>query len=141
MADSGYSGTPLGRKLGIKAGSRVLLEAAPAGFELGPVEPGAEVLRTAPALERFDVVVCFCPDVATLTKRFDDAKARLHPASALWVCWPKKASGQQSDLTEDGVRSYGLAHGLVDVKIAAVDATWSGLKLVYRVADRPPAGS
>jgi hypothetical protein len=148
MADGelGYSGTPLPTKLGIKAGHRVILAGAPPTFELGGMPEDVEVDASHAAggdlqgelhHERYDVVLGFCPDRATLLRCFDGWKAALDPASALWIAWPKKASRVPTDLTEAAVREHGLTHGLVDVKICAVDAVWSGLKLVYRTADRP----
>ncbi len=136
--DVGYSGTPLPKKLGIKPEHAVLLAGAPATFVLGPLPEGVEVERgTNGRHERFDVVLGFCPDLATLLRSFGSWKAALGPASALWVAWPKKASKVTTDLTEAGVREHGLANGLVDVKICAVDQVWSALKFVYRTADRP----
>jgi hypothetical protein len=133
MADAGYSGTPLATKLGVKAGSRLLLDSTPEGWSLpaSPVEP-----HRRPGRDPYDVIVLFCRDRATLDRRFAPLAERLAVAGALWVCWPKKTSGLQSDLGETAVREYGLAGGLVDVKIAAVDATWSGLKFVRRLRDR-----
>jgi hypothetical protein len=133
---AGYSGTPLPAKLGIAPGCRLLLAGAPAGFDLGPLPAGVAAHRRAGA-GRYDVVVVFCPDRAALVRRFAGLAGRLTPRGALWVCWPKRASGVRTDLTEGTVREIGLASGLVDVKVAAIDPTWSGLKFVYRLADRP----
>ena len=140
----GYSGTPLPKKLGIKAGHRILVVGAPAGFDLGRLPEDVELDRGGgdqrggkQGTDRYDVVLAFCPDQATLERRFAPLKRRLDPASALWIAWPKKASKVPTDLTEGGVREHGLALGLVDVKICAVDLVWSGLKFVYRTADRP----
>lgn len=127
---AGYSGTPLTAKLGVKPGSRVLLDGAPVGFRLD-----AAFHRRAGA-EPYDVVLLFAPDVARLHDRWPRLAARLTTAGRLWVCWPKKAGGVPTDLTEDVVRGFGLAQGLVDVKVAAIDATWSGLAFVRRVRDR-----
>jgi hypothetical protein len=91
----------------------------------------------AAAGEPYDVVLAFCPDLARLLDRFEPLARRITPAGALWISWPKKSSGVATDLTENVVRDVGLDAGLVDVKVAAVDATWSGLKFVYRLADRP----
>lgn len=132
----GYSGKPIAEKLGVRAGSRVLLSGLPADVELG-LPPAATVHRR-PGPRPYDVVVLFCPDAATLHQRFARLAERLGPAGALWVSWPKKTGGLRSDLDENLVRAHGLAAGLVDVKVAAVDATWSGLKFVRRLADRPP---
>jgi len=135
----GYSGTPLPKKLGIKAGHRILVVGAPAGFDLGRLPEDVELAQRdrEEGTDRYDVVLAFCPDQATLERRFAPLKRRLDPASALWIAWPKKASKVPTDLTEGGVREHGLALGLVDVKICAVDLVWSGLKFVYRTADRP----
>lgn len=133
--DAGYSGTPLHRKLGIKPDSRVLLSAPPVGFALDAVPPGA-VVHTRAAGSSYDVIVAFCPDRKRLVSRFSTLAERLTTAGALWVAWPKRTSGVESDLDENVVRSIGLREGLVDVKVAAVDDTWSGLKFVRRVRDR-----
>ncbi len=130
----GYSGKPLAVKLGVKPESRVLLVAAPDGFELDP-PPGA-VVHTRPGRDPYDVVLAFCPDLAALRRRFAPLSARLTSAGALWISWPKRSGGLPTDLDENVVRDHGLAEGLVDVKVAAVDATWSGLKFVRRVRDR-----
>jgi hypothetical protein len=147
----GYSGTPLPKKLGIAAGRRVLLVAAPDGFVLEPLPEGVELVREAGGAAGggsgagtdacaggpYDVVLAFCPDLATLVGCFADLAGRITTAGALWISWPKKSSGVATDLTGNVVRDFGLEVGLVDVKVAAVDATWSGLKFVYRLADRP----
>ena len=132
---AGYSGTPLPRKLGVKPESRVLILAAPPGFALDPLPTGA-VVHTRAGGTAYDVVLAFCPDVRRLHARFATSAARLTTAGALWVAWPKRASGVATDLDENVVRDHGLAEGLVDVKVAAIDATWSGLKFVRRVRDR-----
>src|SRR6266542_2074654 len=132
----GYSGTPLPKKLGIAPGRRVLLVAAPDGFALESLPDGGEGGGGAGG-EPYDVVLAFCPDLASLTDRFGRLAGRIPPDGALWISWPKRSSGVATDLTENVVRDVGLAAGLVDVKVAAVDATWSGLKFVYRLADRP----
>ena len=135
MADAGYSGTPLHRKLGIKPESRVLLSAAPVGFELDHV-PHDAVVHTRAAGSSYDVVVAFTPDRKRLNQRFERLADRLTTAGALWIAWPKKASGVATDLDENVVRETGLDLGLVDVKVIAIDATWSGLKFVRRLRDR-----
>jgi len=134
-----YSGTPLPRKLGIVEGTRVLLLGAPDGFDLGPL-PGVELHRRAGA-SPYDVVLLFAPDRAALVRRFAPARDRLTVAGGLWACWPKRASGVATDLNDNVVRAHGLATGLVDVKVAAIDATWSGIKFVVRLRDRPAPGS
>ena len=132
---AGYSGTPLVRKLGVKNDSRVLLVAAPAGFELDDVPSGAMVHRRAGAAS-YDVILAFCPDLERLLSRLAANVPKLTTAGALWLAWPKRASGAATDLDENVVRERGLASGLVDVKVAAIDATWAGLKFVRRVRDR-----
>jgi hypothetical protein len=122
-------------KLGINAGAAVLVLDAP---ELADLSPLPDQVRVSVRAGRgpYDVVLLFCPDVATLHRRFAPISAKLTIAGALWVCWPKKASGINTDLSENEVREYGLECGLVDVKVAAIDLTWSGLKFVRRLTDR-----
>lgn len=141
MSSAGYSGTPLAKKLGIAAGSRVALVGAPDGFAamLRPLPDGVEFL-TARA-RNLDVVVLFVTRAAELRRRFMPLAVRLQPAGGLWVGWPKKASGMPTDVNFDVVQSTGLAAGLVDNKVAALDETWSGLRFVVRRehrADWPP---
>jgi hypothetical protein len=133
---AGYSGTPLPAKLGIKPASRVLLDGAPDGLALDPLPGGVTLHRRPAGREAYDVVLLFAPDAARLRTRWTPLAARLATAGRLWVCWPKKSSGVPTDLTENDVRAFGLDAGLVDVKVAAVDATWSGLAFVRRVRDR-----
>jgi hypothetical protein len=128
---AGYSGTPLPRKLGVKPDSRVLLDGAPRGFALEGVDA-----HTRPGTAPYDIVLLFAPDRARLAKRWAPLVARLETAGRLWVCWPKRSSGLQTDLSENDARDYGLAHGLVDIKVCAVDETWSGLAFVRRLTDR-----
>jgi hypothetical protein len=132
---AGYSGTALATKLGIKPATRTLLAGTPQGWAL-PDPPPTATVHAKPGTAPYDVVLLFCPDHATLSRRFVPLTGRLTVAGALWVAWPKKASGVATDLTESDVREYGLDHGLVDVKIAAIDRTWSGLKFVRRLKDR-----
>jgi len=134
---AGYSGTPLPQKLGIKPGSQLALIGAPAGFErvLGPLPDG--VRTTTRASAALDVVVLFTKDAGALTKKFAPLAKAIAPAGALWIAWPKKSSGVRTDLDENLVRAIGLEEGLVDVKVCAIDETWSGLKFVVRRADRP----
>jgi hypothetical protein len=133
--DHGYSGTPLHRKLGVKPGTRMLVSAAPPGFALDDVPPEA-VVHSRAAGSSYDVVVAFCPDLRRLRERFARLAGRTTTAGALWVAWPKRASGVATDLDENVVREVGLDGGLVDVKVIAVDETWSALKFVRRVRDR-----
>jgi hypothetical protein len=130
MTTAGYSGRPLPAKLGVKAGSRVLVSGAPAGFTLDCEHD--TVADGSP----YDVLLLFCPVLADLDDAWPTATGRLTVPGALWVAWPKRASGVATDLTDEVVRGYGIDHGLVDVKVCAVDSTWSALKLVRRKADR-----
>lgn len=135
---AGYSGTPLPKKLGLKPGQRIaFLDAPPAFAEaLGELEEGIGPPRTS-ARGPLDVVVAFFDRRARLAARLPVLIRALDPAGALWIAWPKRASGVPTDVTEDVVRDLGVSAGVVDVKVCAIDATWSGLKLVIRVEDRP----
>ena len=129
---TGYSGTPLPKKLGIKPGHRVMVLNAPEGFALEGVDP----VRRASGLA--DVILTFHTERRDLEKRMPVLRERMQQNAALWISWPKKASKKPTDLTEDVVREIALNNRLVDVKVAAVDEIWSGLKLVIRVKDRLP---
>ena len=135
-ASVGYSGTPLAKKLGIGEGSRMLAVDAPDDYDdlVAPLPPG--VTRVARLDAKTDVVHLFTRSKAQLAKALAGYRARMRPDCAIWVSWPKKASGVETDITEDVIRSVALPMGLVDVKVCAVDATWSGLKLVVRKALR-----
>lgn len=134
---AGYSGTPLVKKLGIKPGHAVaVLGLEPASFE-GALElpEGARVsrqLRPTP----FDVIIVFVDRLTELERRFARLVTRLHPEGGLWVAWPKQTSRRPTDITEDVVRRVGLAGGLVDNKVCAIDDVWSGLRLVVRLENR-----
>jgi hypothetical protein len=134
---AGYSGTPLARKLGIKPGHRVALIGAPDGFEstLEGLPEGVHIGRRV-AGQPLDVIVAFHSERSELEHRLARLAAALHPAGGLWIAWPKRASGVPTDVTEDVVRTLGLATGLVDNKVCAIDPVWSGLRLVYRLRDR-----
>jgi hypothetical protein len=134
---AGYSGTPLPRKLGIKPGHRVLVLGAPDGFveqTLGELPDGATVRRHAGATA--DVIVAFHDRRAELERAMPGLRELMDPAAGLWIAWPKRASGVPTDLTEDVVRELALGNRLVDNKVAAIDETWSGLRLVIRLRDR-----
>jgi hypothetical protein len=144
---AGYSGTPLAQKLGIKAGARVGLMKAPAGFErtLGALPEGAVAEVVGRGKQTFDVMVCFVTREDEVGRDIASLKQRMTPAAGLWMSWPKKSAkksaanalGVATDLDENIIRGYGLAAGLVDNKVCAVDETWSGLRFVIRLADRP----
>ncbi len=131
---AGYSGTPLPKKLGIAPGARLRFVAAPGEFAtaLGPLPAGVRFASRGPA----DVVVFFTERRAELDRRFRQLARGLDSAGGLWIAWPKKASGVPTDLDENAVREIGLAAGLVDNKVCAIDETWSGLRFVVRLADR-----
>ena len=134
---AGYSGTPLPKKLGIKEGHRVLLLGAPDGFEahtLGELPEGVNVGHRAAG--KADVLVSFHTERRDFEQRLPKLRAAMEPAAGLWIAWPKKASKVATDMTEDVVREVALPTGLVDNKVAAIDATWSGLRLVIRLSER-----
>jgi hypothetical protein len=135
-APAGYSGTPLVKKLGIKAGMKVAILGAPEGFDdtLGELPEGVAVTRRLGGAR--DVVIVFGAERVELAKRLGALRAAIAPDGTIWVAWPKKASGVPTDITEDVVRDVVLPTGLVDVKVCAIDATWSGLKIVIRKALR-----
>jgi hypothetical protein len=132
---AGYSGTPLVKKLGIKPGAHLALIGAPPGLVLGDLPPDVSV-RTQ-LRGRLDVIVFFCNRRAKLVQRFPRLRDALDFAGGLWIAWPKRSSGVSTDLSEGVVRELGLAAGLVDNKVCAIDETWSGLRFVYRLSDRP----
>ena len=133
---AGYSGTPLPQKLGIKPGARLALVRAPDGFEraLNPLPDGVRLRTQARGAQ--DVVLFFATRRAELERRFDGLARTIEPAGGLWIAWPKRTACVATDLREGIVRELGLAHGLVDNKVCAVDDVWSGLRFVYRVKDR-----
>jgi hypothetical protein len=138
---AGYSGTPLVRKIGIKDDHVVLLDSAPPELDLGETG-GARLVRRLP--KQVDVTLTFHTSYDALARRLPVLFERTTTAGMVWVCWPKKAAqrstrnpqGLVSDLDDNRVRSLGLELGFVDVKVAAIDETWSGQKFVRRLADR-----
>ena len=138
MSTAGYSGTPLAKKLGITATSRVALVGARTGFEdaLTPIPEGARVSRRL--TKDLDMVVAFVTSRAELERAWARLTAALRPAGMLWVAWPKRASGVPTDMTEHAVRDVALPKGWVDTKVCAIDDVWSGLRCVLRVKNRPP---
>jgi hypothetical protein len=127
------SGTPQARKLGLKDGFRVGLDAPPDGWAL--TDPPASLL--APDEDgAADVIVAFFRAAAQIPARLPGLAGRVFPAGAVWALWPRRAGGHDSDITDSVVREYALDLGLVDVKVAAVDEDWSGLRLVWRAGNR-----
>jgi hypothetical protein len=133
---AGYSGTPLPTKLGVKPGHRVAFPGAPEGFTklLGELPEGVTVRSRARG--PLDVIVFFTTRRAELERRLPALRRAMDPAAGLWIAWPKRSSGVETDVTEDVVRELGLARRLVDNKVCAIDETWSGLRLVIRLKDR-----
>ncbi|MCY3917175.1 MAG: DUF3052 domain-containing protein [Chloroflexi bacterium] len=134
---AGYSGTPLVKKLGIKLGSRIALLQAPAHYLelLGELPPALEIDFEL-ADGDYDFIQAFYQWRADYEADFDQLKSAIVKDGMVWISWYKKAAKMPTDITEDVVRDVALARGLVDVKVAAIDAQWSGLKLVYRREDR-----
>jgi hypothetical protein len=134
---AGYSGTPLSRKIGVKDGQVVLLDRLPDGVDLG-LPPEVHVVRRLRA--GLDVTLTFHTHLATLETRLPALFEHTVTAGMVWVCWPKQAAvkrlGIDTDLNDNVVRAAGLFLGWVDVKVAAVDETWSGQKFVRRLSDR-----
>jgi hypothetical protein len=139
MATTGYSGTPLVKKLGIKPGATLGLIGAPDDFDrtLGVLPDDVAVRRRLQG--SLDVIVAFYVERSVFERRLPALRGALRPAGGLWVAWPKRVSGVTTDMSETVVRELGLAAGLVDNKVCAIDAVWSGLRLVYRLRDRPVA--
>jgi hypothetical protein len=148
-AAAGYSGTPLAKKLGVKQGHRLLLTNAPDGWTIPGLPPDVTVGRGAPRASgaagtgdiTADVIVVFSRSFRQLERDLADLTSRLPATSSLWIAWPRRAAGHTSDITENGLRELLLPVGVVDVKVAALDNDWSGLKFVWRRANRkdPPA--
>jgi len=133
---AGYSGKPLAQKLGIKKGDVVAFSNAPDDYDrlLGKLPDGVIVARELEG--QLDFIQFFATERASLEREFPRLKARLEQGGTIWVSWPKASSGLQTDLSDGVVREVGLKNGLVDVKVCAVDDSWSGLKFVRRVKDR-----
>jgi hypothetical protein len=129
---AGYSGTPQARKLGIKPGQRISLDHPPADWHLTDPPADLDFVDCGPV----DVVVSFFSAAGQLPERLPDLAQRIYPAGALWVAWPRRAGGHQSDLTDNVIRACALPLGIVDVKVAAIDDDWSGQRYVWRVANR-----
>lgn len=129
-----YSHTPLPRKLGIGADSRVALQRAPAGF--------ADTIGIRPRTRgQLDVVILFATKKGELTRAFAPLARRLAPAGGLWIAWPKKSAQKDTDLSFETVQGIGLDAGLVDNKSCSIDETWQALRFVYRLEDRPTSSS
>ena len=134
---AGYSGTPLVKKLGIKPGHRLALLNPPNDFDATLGELPADVTVVRQLRAPCNVLVYFTKSQVELQKQFLKLMQSLQSDGSLWIAWPKKASGVATDISEDLIRRVALANGLVDNKVCAIDDTWSGLRLVYRLKDRP----
>jgi hypothetical protein len=132
VKSAGYSGTPLLGKLGVVPGTTVITIAAPTQYAdlLGPLPLGAKITARVPKTPAF--VHLFATSRAKLSAHLKKLRAAIVPDGVVWVSWPKKSSGVATDITEDTIRQVCLPMGFVDVKVCAVDETWSGLKLVIR---------
>jgi hypothetical protein len=135
---AGYSGAPLAKKLGIKPGCRLFVADAPKNYAelVAPLPEGVQL--TAKLRTDTDVVHVFSTRRAKLAEALRSCLAKMKPDGAIWVSWPKKASRMETDITEDTIRQLALPMGLVDIKVCAVDETWSALKLVLRKEKRKP---
>jgi hypothetical protein len=130
---AGYSGTPLPEKMGIKEASTLALINSPSGvFEELP--PGVKVTHATRG--RADVVVAFFVRRADFERRIDALAKMIFPAGGLWIAWPKRTSGVETSMTDHVVREVALPLGLVDNKVCAIDSTWSGLRVVWRIQNR-----
>ena len=135
---AGYSGTPLLKKLGIKEGFDVAFVNAPKTFwkQLGPLPERVRIVTRLAQPVNF--ILVFSDRENTLRRLFPKLPGKLVTSGMVWIAWPKKSSGVITDLSFEAVQRVGLKHGLVDVKICAIDDVWSGLKFVYRLSDREP---
>ena len=135
---TGYSGTPLAKKLGIRANSRLSLQAPPADYSklVAPLPAGVQRVSRIDATT--DIIHLFATRRAALRTLLRDTLDAMRPDAVVWVSWPKRSAGVPTDITDDVIRELALPMNLVDIKVCAVDATWSGLKLMVRKAKRPP---
>jgi len=134
---AGYSSTPLWKKLGYKDEMEASIDGAPAEYvALLQLPPEIRVRWQAKSKPGVALVHVFCRDAAALKKKLALLRNQIAPDGAIWVSWPKKASGVQTDITEDTIRACALPLGLVDIKVCAVDEVWSGLKLAIRRSER-----
>ena len=139
-ATAGYSGTPLARKLGIGPACRLFLGDAPRNYRqlVAPLPEGVRIVAAIGA--HTDLIHLFATRRAALEQALRSALRAMRDDAVIWVSWPKKASGVTTDITEDTIREVALPLQLVDIKVCAVDETWSGLKLMVRRAARTAAG-
>jgi hypothetical protein len=129
----GYSGRPQAAKLGLKPGQRVWLHQPPDGWVLS--DPPDGLAGPGPDGQA-DVILAFFTQADEIAAQIGELARRIYPAGALWVAWPRRAAGHRSDITENFIRDQALPIGLVDVKVAAIDEDWSGLRVVWRTENR-----
>lgn len=130
---SGDPGSTQSRKLGIKPGQRVCIDHRPAGWDLAPRTSGGGQVD---AVETAEIILSFFTSADELAERLPELARRIYPAGALWVAWPRRAGGHRSDITDTVIRDYALPLGIVDVKVAAINEDWSGLRFVWRLRNR-----
>lgn len=123
------------RKLGLKSGQRLSLDHPPPGWSL--IDPPVDVTHVG-SPQAADLIIAFFTAAAQIPDRLPDLVQRIHPSGSLWVAWPRRAGGHESDITDNVVRREALAQGVVDVKVAAIDDDWSGLRFVWRTENRAP---
>jgi hypothetical protein len=129
------SGSPQARKLGLKPGQRLSLDNPPPDWSL--IDPPVDFTAVA-SPEAADLIIAFFTTAGQIPDRLPDLVDRIYPSGALWIAWPRRAGGHDSDITDNVIRREALAHGVVDVKVAAIDDDWSGLRFVWRTEHRPP---
>jgi hypothetical protein len=134
VSNAGYSGRALAQKLGVKPGATLAMRDAPAGWVVPDLPERVEVVSDMEA--PFDVAIWFVRSTVELASEMADVARQVPAGSSLWIAWPRRASGHVSDVTEQTLRDHLLPTGLVDVKVAALDADWSGLKFMWRRAKR-----
>jgi hypothetical protein len=130
---AGYSGRPQHAKLGLRSGQRVFLDHPADGWGLTDPPPGLEMVSSS---EPAEVIISFFSAATELAHRLPELAKLIHPDGALWVAWPRRAGGHSSDITDNVIRDHALPLGIVDVKVAAIDDDWSGLRLVWRKEKR-----
>lgn len=128
-----FSNTPQNRKLGIKAGQRICLDHAPPGWQLSELPPDVTLVGPRGSA---DLIISFFAGTDQIKRRLPNLVKRIYPDSALWIAWPRRSSGHVSDITDNVVREIALPQGVVDVKVAAIDDDWSGLRFVWRINNR-----
>jgi len=135
---AGYSGRPQSAKLGLKPGQDVRLHQPPPGWALTDPQPGLSVGSSGGLSgdAAADVIIAFFTRADDIAGEIGELARRIYPAGALWVAWPRRAAGHHSDITDNVIRTHALPVGLVDVKVAAIDDDWSGLRVVWRTENR-----